>query len=155
MWEQGSLLALVAPLLLWLQYFRSNTLAQGAFFSLWNQWNLQLSLDRRAIFLPFADCSPNPPSSLDFINLSQPTQWIFLVAFNDPQRKLQFTLSNPSKILLGKWVYCITYEGTTAKEAWMRTVLPTKEHVSLPTREFLFHSIKNEIVLLRWRVRML
>ena len=66
MWEQGSPLALVATLLLGLQYYIFKTLAQGASFSV---WNLQLSLERRAIFFPLADCNPSPPFLFRLYNL--------------------------------------------------------------------------------------
>ena len=97
--EQGSLFAFEAILLLWLQYFIFKTWTQGASLLV---WNLQFSLERRAIFLHFADCNPMPLSSLVLVTLSHPTQWIFLIVSEDPQRKFRLTLSKPSKIMLGR-----------------------------------------------------
>ena len=81
--EQGSLFALEAFILLQLQYFTFKTWSHNASLSV---WNLQLSLDRKAIFLPSADCKPRTPSSLDLITLSHPIQWIFLTKSENPQR---------------------------------------------------------------------
>ena len=69
--EQGRLFALAAALLWWLQYFIFNTLTHEAYPFV---WNLQLSLDKSATFLSLAICNPKPPSSLDFVTFSQPTQ---------------------------------------------------------------------------------
>ena len=123
--EQGSLSALGEAFLLLLQYLALRTLAQRASLS---TLNLQLSLPRRAAFLPLADCNPRPPSSLGLVTLFHPTQWIFLAFSEEPQRKLRLTRSNPSRILTGRWVHCITYEGMAAVEAWMRTARPANDN---------------------------
>ena len=54
----------------WLQYFSLKTLAHGAFFSL---WNLQFNFASKAVFLPLAICSPNPPCSFGLVTFLQPT----------------------------------------------------------------------------------
>ena len=52
------------------QYLNLRTLAHWDSFSV---WNLQLSLARRAVFLPLADWRPKPPQSLGLVTISQLT----------------------------------------------------------------------------------
>ena len=51
------------------QYLNLRTLAHCDSFSV---WNLQLSLARSAVFLPFVDWRPKPSDSLGFVTSSLP-----------------------------------------------------------------------------------
>lgn len=80
--EQGSLVAFLELILCLVQYFNLRTHDQGALPSM---CNLQLSLARRAMFLPFAVCRPRPPRFLGLVTFPHLTQCIFLVCSIDPK----------------------------------------------------------------------
>ena len=98
-WEHRSLFWFLEPSLRLKQYLDFNTRAQRDSFSIWNR---QFSFARRAVFLPFVACKPNPPSFLSFATFYQPTQWNFLANSEVPQRKFLLTRSIPPSILLGR-----------------------------------------------------
>ena len=103
--ELGSLASFLELILYLVQYLYLRTLAQGASFSV---WNLQLSLARRAVFLPLADCSPRPHNALGLDTTSHLTQRIFLAWLEDPHKKFLLILSMPLRILFRIEACCIT-----------------------------------------------
>ena len=68
--EQASLAAFLELILCLVQYFSFRTFDQEALLSV---CILQLSLVRRAVFLPLAVWSPNPPRFFGFVTLLQLT----------------------------------------------------------------------------------
>ena len=69
--------------------------------------NLEHNLVVSDRFFCFAALIPKPPSSLWLVTLSQPTRWIFLLTFVDPQIKFLLILSRALWILVGRIVPCI------------------------------------------------